>query len=130
MNKERKFYENISDIVGQADISPARGRFEGLKFSGNFIKRLLVRLLISAIALLLIVYAGDYIVLRYRVAAKRNPFGTVTVDRFYSIAEKNNRTEFNYAGSETQTCVRALFPHLGDNPCWYASRHREQRIEQ
>jgi hypothetical protein len=25
------------------------------------------------------------------------------------------------------TCVHSLFPHMGYQPCWYLSRHSEQR---
>jgi hypothetical protein len=130
MNDKRKFYENIADIVDSADISPARRPPGGWRVNSNFVTRWLKVTLMSVAVLLLVLYIADYSLFRFRVATNRNVLGTITVDRFYSIAEKNNRTEFNFAGSVTQTCVHALFPHVGDSPCWYASRHRVQRIEQ
>jgi len=27
-----------------------------------------------------------------------------------------------------QECVHSLFPHVGDSPCWYLSRHTQQQI--
>lgn len=130
MPDERKFYQNISDVIGSADIVPAIRRSGRWRISGRFIERFLAGAAIALAAVLTILFAGDYAVFRYRVATNRNPYGTVSVDRFYSIAEKNNRTEFDFAGSETQTCVNALFPHSGDSPCWYLSRHHEQQIQQ
>jgi hypothetical protein len=76
-----------------------------------------------------VVYAGDYCVLRYRMAAGRGAFANVEVDRYIAIRKKANRTEFSYDGTETQTCVNALFPHAGYSACWYLRRHREKRIE-
>jgi len=74
-------------------------------------------------------YLTDYGVLRYRVATGRQPFGTVTVYRYYSIAEKNRKTEYVFDRAAPETCVHSLFPHLGYSPCWYLNRHTEQRVE-
>ena len=71
-----------------------------------------------------VLYGGDYLVLRLR----RDSTGSVTVRRYYAIQEKANRTEYVFDKEENQTCVRSLFPHLGDPPCWYLSRHAEQRV--
>jgi hypothetical protein len=75
-----------------------------------------------------ITYAGDYAILRYRVAAKRNPFGTVSVSSYYAVQEKNNKTEYIFNNQENQTCVHSLFHHLEYTPCWYLSRHAEKQI--
>jgi hypothetical protein len=42
---------------------------------------------------------------------------------------KNGRFEYSLGDTETQTCVRSLFPQLGYTPCWYLSRHATRRIE-
>jgi hypothetical protein len=47
---------------------------------------------------------------------------------YYSVAEKNNKTEYLPSNSEQDTCVHSLFPHLGFSPCWYLSRHTEKSI--
>jgi len=50
------------------------------------------------------------------------------VRSYYAVQEKNNRTEYIFNGVADQTCVRALFPHLGNVPCWYLRRHPEKQI--
>jgi len=91
-------------------------------------KRMLAAAVLSLAAMAALVYGGDYLLLRYRVAAKRNGFGSVTVRSYYAVQEKNNRTEYIFKGTEDQTCVHALFAHLGYAPCWYLSRHPEKQI--
>jgi hypothetical protein len=76
-----------------------------------------------------LLYLGDYLVLRYRVATNRAPFGSVTVRSYYAIQEKNNRTEFIFGSATNQACVPSIFPHLSYASCWYLSRHAERRIE-
>jgi hypothetical protein len=97
------------------------------------IKRLLRRLILVAAAcflgLTLLAYAADYMVFRYRVAANRQPFAQITVSSYEAVPQKNGKTEFIFNPPETQTCVHALFPHFGYQPCWYLQRHREQRID-
>jgi hypothetical protein len=83
---------------------------------------------LSAVATLAIVYACDYASVRFHIPKSRQPFGTVTIQRYDAISEKNNRTEFVYEDPVTQPCVHSIFPHLGYQPCWYLSRHAEQRI--
>jgi hypothetical protein len=83
------------------------------------------RVLIIAAALSLALYAGDYAAVRMR----RDPTGVVQIRRYYAIPQKNNRTLFSPAEPVSQTCVHSLFPHLGDSPCWYVSRHAQQRID-
>ena len=87
-----------------------------------------IRILILAIVVLGVVYACDDLSVRYRIPRSRQPLGTVTIQRYDAIAEKNGKTEFDFEEPVTQTCVHALFPHLGYLPCWYLSRHSEQRI--
>lgn len=87
-----------------------------------------LRILITALAGMVALYVGDDLSVRYRIPGSRQPFGTVTIRRFDAIPEKNNKTEYVYENPITVTCIRSLFPHLGYEPCWYLSRHAEQRI--
>jgi len=87
-----------------------------------------IRILIVALALMVALYVGDDLSVRYRIPKSRQPYGTVTIRRFDAIAEKNNKTKYVYEDPVAVTCVRSLFPHLGYAPCWYRSRHLEQRI--
>ena len=86
------------------------------------------RVVFVAVATLAIVYGCDYGSVRFRIPKSHQQFGTVTVQRYDAISEKNNRTEFVYEDPITQPCVHSIFPHLGYQPCWYLSRHAEQRI--
>lgn len=69
-------------------------------------------------------YVGDYEV------AKTRPLGSVQVQPYYAIHQKNGKTEFDYSvPPETQTCVASMLPHFGSNPCWYVTKHKTREIE-
>ena len=87
-----------------------------------------LRILTIAFVLLAIVYLCDDLAVRYRIPRSREPLGTVIIQRYDAIPGKNNRTEFDFESPITVTCVHSLFPHMGYQPCWYLSRHSEQRI--
>ena len=91
-------------------------------------KRILLIVVCGLGFLLALAYVADYLVLRYRMSANRNAFGTVTLRSYYAVQEKNNRTEFVFKDSEDQTCVHSLFSHLDYAPCWYLRRHTEKQI--
>jgi hypothetical protein len=91
-------------------------------------KSLVVKISVGLAILLVAVYAADYCLLRYRVAANRNAFGTITVRSYYAVGEKNNKTEYVFKSQADQTCVHSVFSHLGYTPCWYLSRHSETQI--
>jgi hypothetical protein len=95
----------------------------------SLVKRRLLMLTSALVVLAALLYLGDYLVLRYRLATKRAPFGSVMVRSYYAIQEKNNRTEFIFGDASNQTCVHSIFPHLSYAPCWYLTRHAEKRIE-
>lgn len=88
-------------------------------------KRIVTALVIALGAL----YLGDYVSVRYRVPGNREQFATVPVQRFYAVQLKGRKTEYMYDEPETRKCVNSLFPHLGATPCWYAVRHKYQRID-
>ena len=93
----------------------------------RFLKRLLALAVLSLLVLTLLVYAGDYVVFRYRVATNRRPYGQVTVYSYDAVAQKSGKTQFIFNPPQNQTCVHALFPHAGYVPCWYLQRHSEPR---
>jgi len=93
------------------------------------LRRILLYTLAGLVLLAGLIYAGDYVSIRYRIPKNRAQFGTVTVTRLYVIHEKNNKTEYQLAPSENRTCVYSLFPQLGYPPCWYLNQHTEERIE-
>ena len=92
-------------------------------------KRHLIRTLIALITAAVLAYPADFVALKIRIATNHNPYGTVTVRSYYSIAKKNNKVEYDYIGTEDETCTHSLFPQGGYNPCWYAASHTERKIE-
>lgn len=90
--------------------------------------RLFQRTFIAVVLTIAVVYACDYLVLRFRVATNRQPYGTVTVRPYYAVPQKDHKTEFLFDDPQDETCVNALFPHLGDSPCWYLTRNKDRRI--
>jgi hypothetical protein len=82
---------------------------------------------VSVLGLLCVIYAGDYAVLRFRLAGNSSALGSVTVYRYYAIQKKANKVEYVFNGTENQTCAHSLFPHMNYRPCWYLERHSEQR---
>ena len=86
------------------------------------IRRIALVILICAAAL----YTGDYAQVRLR---PRSAFGTVLVRAYYTVPQKNGKPEYYFLDPQNQACVHALFPHLGNPPCWYLTRHARRRIE-
>jgi hypothetical protein len=74
-------------------------------------------------------YLGDFAILRYRVSMQKNPFGQVTVTTYFASSLKNGHTEYDFQQPQNETCVNALYPHMGMQPCWYLRRHPERRID-
>ena len=90
--------------------------------------RSLFRAALYALFAAALLYAADDLSFRFRIP-HREPFGSVTVQRYYALHKTKEKTNFMFAPPEAQTCVHSLFPHSGYPPCWYLSRHAEQRID-
>jgi hypothetical protein len=91
------------------------------------------RALASAALLLGLVYAGDYLLVRYRIVhpAAGTAFGSVVMERLYAIPQKNGATEYEFDARQPEVntpCVHSLFPHLGLSPCWYLKRNSQKPI--
>ena len=95
----------------------------------EIIKRLLIRAFMIVVLVCGAVYACDYLVLRFRIAGNRTPFGTVKIQPYYAVPQKDGKTQFLFDDPEDETCVHSLFPHVGDDPCWYLSSKKEKRID-
>ena len=74
-----------------------------------------------------LLYLGDFLSLRLQVP-HREQFGSVTVHTFYVVKLKSGRSEYDFAGDRTVSCVNSLFPQIGNPPCWYARRRTEEQI--
>jgi hypothetical protein len=86
------------------------------------------RVLIVVVLLVLVVYGGDFLWLRYRMATNRNAFGSVTRDVYYSVKLKSGKTEFSYGGQQSVECPNSLLPQFWEKPCWYAKRQKDMQI--
>lgn len=77
----------------------------------------------------ILAFTVDFSVFRMRVATHHDAFGSVTVKHYYAVLQKNGRTQFIFEPPQDESCVKTLFPHSGEMPCWYLSRHPEQRTD-
>jgi len=85
-------------------------------------------IVLAIVAVAVIVYGGDYLSLLLRIPS-RDPVGSVMVQRYYEVALKNRKTEYMRDEPRQLPCVRSMFPHYGDTPCWYLERHTKQTIK-
>jgi hypothetical protein len=83
---------------------------------------LVKRILVATGAILAVMYIGDYLGLRYKMWNPKagGAFGNVTV--YDSVTLKGGKTEILFDQPQSVVCVYSLFPHFGDNPCWYVRR--------
>ncbi len=83
-------------------------------------KRLWGRILQLLLAAVVVLYLGDWLILRVR------PQGgsSVQVEQFLRTPLKGQKEEFDYMGTVAEPCVRSLFPHSSDTPCWWLERHK------
>jgi uncharacterized membrane protein len=99
------------------------------QFRYEQVKRIVAIGIGSLLAVFLVTYGGDYLVVRYRIATNHDPYGSVTVQRYYAVKEKSGKTEFMFSPPEPELCLHSLFPHFGYKPCWYLSGHTEIRTD-
>ena len=85
------------------------------------------RKLITVVAVLGILYLGDFLSVRFRIPA-RDTFGSVTVHTYYVVKLKSGKTEYDYAGDHDVSCTNSVFPQFGVKPCWYARRNTDEQI--
>jgi hypothetical protein len=90
-------------------------------------KRIMLITLASLAAIGGLAYLADYLSLRLRIPS-RTQFDSVEVRRFYAVKLKNRQTSYMFDDPKPMDCVNGLFPHSGDNPCWYTRRHTTVRI--
>lgn len=95
----------------------------------EILRRILVGTIAAIASAALIAYGVDFVVFRVRVATNRNPYGSVVVNHYYAVLQKSGKTQFIFDPPQPEPCVNALFPHSGSPPCWYLSRHPEQRTD-
>jgi hypothetical protein len=110
---------------GRHIISP--GKHMTAEKLRDLLRRIFLGAVVFVVVTTLLAYGVDFAVFRMRVAGNRNPYGSVTVNHYYAVLQKNGKTEYIFDPPQAESCVNALFPHAGMQPCWYLSRHPDQR---
>jgi hypothetical protein len=87
--------------------------------------RMLGTVLIAALILFGVLYAGDWLVWRWR-ATHGTGTSTVQVRQFLATSLKGNKTEYDLLGVVPETCSRSIFPQDGNPACWWLQRHTSQ----
>lgn len=86
---------------------------------------LMQRILVLLVAIPAVVYLGDWAV----VKARGTPTSTVVIKQYLAVPHKGNKLEYLPADSVNEECVESLFPHDGDQPCWYLKSHTRRQID-
>lgn len=81
--------------------------------------------LLAAVALGAILWSADWLWLRHKVSRDQDAFGQIEVHHRFAVKLKNKRIEERAERPRLEECVHSLFPHYGDNPCWYVERHSQ-----
>lgn len=85
----------------------------------------MVRVGLALTVVLLVVYAGDWVIYKMRGA----PRSSVTVHRTMVIPLKGNKQEYDDMGTFDVPCSQSLFPQAGLNPCWQVRRNPNQTVQ-
>jgi hypothetical protein len=83
------------------------------------------RILVGVVVFTAFTYGIDDLLARLR----NKPGLDVHIERYLAIAEKFNKINYERTDPVTERCVYTLFPHFGQNPCWYVTRHTMRFIE-
>ncbi|MFZ0808571.1 MAG: hypothetical protein WAN03_20425 [Candidatus Sulfotelmatobacter sp.] len=93
------------------------------------LRRYFLLTLLALAGLAALAFGLDYGIFKMRVLTGHNAYGSVTVNHYTAVLEKNGKTTLTFDPPQPWTCVNALFPHSGSPPCWYLSRHPDQRTD-
>lgn len=110
-------------------VPASASRTQTRRTGREILKRLFLRVFAIVVLSAGVIYLCDYLLLRVRMATNRSPYGTVTIQPYYAVPQKDGKTQFLFDDPQDETCVHSLFPHAGDDPCWYLSRKKEKRID-
>lgn len=90
------------------------------------IQNILAAVAVSLVALCILAYVGDWLVLQIR-EHRGSAYGSVTVDNADVVREKGGKVEYYYNPPQPTPCVHSLFPHEGQSSCWWLTRHADQQ---
>ncbi len=86
---------------------------------------LLARALKYILIGVVVLYFADWGMLAIRLA-QHSGVGSVNVSQYLATPLKGQKEEYDYLGSADQPCVKSIFPHNSDLPCWWLERHKNQ----
>ena len=96
-------------------------RIQALDILGEAAKRLLVGLAV--------LYVLDWSVFEAR-RARGTAMSTVQVEQYLQTPLKGNKAEYDYMGTNNQSCSRTLFPQYAasqwTSTCWWLQKHKAQ----
>lgn len=97
------------------------------------LRKLLRRIFLGMVSFIvgtaILKFGIDFGLFWFRISSNREPYGSVVVSHYYAVQQKNGKTQFIFDPPAPETCVNALYPHAGMQPCWYLRRHPEQRTD-
>lgn len=80
-------------------------------------------ILLPALVSAAVAYGLDWASLEYGIPTPRPKFAEYKVDQLYTVPNRWKEIEWSRGDSVMERCVNSLFPHYGNNPCWYVSKH-------
>jgi hypothetical protein len=92
-------------------------------------KVVILRLLVGLVAAACALYIADYLALSIRARAKGQSSVVETITVYDATPLKNGQDEVFYDHPDAETCVDAIFPHLGYPACWRLRRNPIKLIE-
>jgi hypothetical protein len=81
--------------------------------------------LLCLLAIALLLWCGDWAIWHIRVHHGTG-YSSVQVTQLLLTPLKNHRVKADAEGTIAQPCARAIFPHGGQDPCWWLRRHATQ----
>ena len=86
-------------------------------------RRIFTIVLLAAAGIFAVVFAADYLSVRFGIPNHRAQFDDVEVRHFYAVKLKNRKTSYMYDQPQSMECLNSLLPHYGDTPRWHMKRH-------
>src|SRR5271163_3871368 len=95
------------------------------RYNGFIVFRAVAQSLKYVLIGAVVLYFADWAQLAIRLA-RHTGLGTVNVSQYLATPLKGQKEEYDYLGNVDQPCVKSLFPHNSDLPCWWLEHHKNQ----
>jgi hypothetical protein len=86
------------------------------------VRRILKRGFLGLIMLAAILWTADWLILR---AKGDQGFDDIEVRHHFALQLKGKRIEQFSEKPEMEECVKSIFSHYDESPCWYLKRHAQ-----